>query len=334
MTNTATAATRITEEDKPMFEHNDALSGFRLGIFGKGGSGKSTVTVLLANQLQTQGYAVNLVDADSTNVGLHHALGLDRPPDPLIDYFGGMVFSGGAVTCPVDDPAPLAGANLSLNSLPENYWARTPSGVILLTLGKISDKGPGAGCDGPIAKIARDLTITTDHPSPVTLIDFKAGFEDSARGVLSRIDLALVVVDPSIAAVEMALSMKRMINDIRDGAVPATAHLDDVNQVTTANKVFSETTTRDVAVVLNRIATSSAEDIICDRLDDYGVPVLGVIEHSETISNAWMLGEPLDLLPQMDAMELVVARLESLCNAVPQPDSTHGQATRQVEMGT
>ncbi len=317
-----------------MFDHNDALSGLRLGVFGKGGSGKSTVTVLLANQLQTQGYAVHLVDADSTNVGIHRALGLERPPDPLIDYFGGMVFSGGAVTCPVDDPTPLAGADLSLSSLPDNYWARSPSGVVLLTLGKISDKGPGAGCDGPIAKIARDVTITTDHPSPVTLIDFKAGFEDSARGVLSRINLALVVVDPSIAAVEMAISMKRMINDIRDGAVPVTAHLDDVNLVTAANKVFSETTTKDVAAVLNRITTSSAEDLICDRLDDYGLPVLGVVEQSQVISDAWMLGEPLDLLPQMDAMELIVARLESLCSAAQKSEPAHGQATRQVGMGT
>lgn len=88
------------------------LAGSRLGIFGKGGSGKSTVTVFLAGALRRMGYEVAVLDADSTNVGLGKAFGLARDPDPLLEYFGGMVFSGGPVTCPVDDPLPLADASV------------------------------------------------------------------------------------------------------------------------------------------------------------------------------------------------------------------------------
>ena len=84
-----------------MTEKKKTLAGKRIGVFGKGGCGKSTAVVLLARALKDRGYEICVLDADSTNIGLDQALGLDKFPESLIDYFGGMVFSGGAVTCPV-----------------------------------------------------------------------------------------------------------------------------------------------------------------------------------------------------------------------------------------
>ena len=74
------------------------LSGKRIGIFGKGGSGKSTATVLLARVMRDLGYEICILDADSTNMGLPLALGIGQAPVPFMNYFGGMVFSGGSVT--------------------------------------------------------------------------------------------------------------------------------------------------------------------------------------------------------------------------------------------
>ena len=44
-------------------------------ISGKGGSGKSTLSALLALALKNLGFSVLLVDADESNEGLHHQLG-------------------------------------------------------------------------------------------------------------------------------------------------------------------------------------------------------------------------------------------------------------------
>jgi len=41
------------------------LNGCRIGLFGRGGSGKSTCTVMLARALKQAGYPVCVLDADS-----------------------------------------------------------------------------------------------------------------------------------------------------------------------------------------------------------------------------------------------------------------------------
>ncbi len=206
-----------------MSDTSKPLAGKRIGIFGKGGSGKSTVAVLLAKGLR--------LDADSTNVGMYRALGLARSPASLLDHFGGMVFSGGRVTCPVDDPLPLADAEVSPASLPDAYLGHTCDDILLLTAGKIGGLGPGAGCDGPIAKIARDLRVHgPEGLEPVTLLDFKAGFEDLARGAVTSLDWAMVVVDPTMAAVEMAAHIQALVREVKAGGLPATRHLDDPAQ--------------------------------------------------------------------------------------------------------
>jgi len=270
-----------------------SLAGTRIGIVGKGGSGKSTVTVLVASALRRHGYEVCVLDADSTNVGLHRALGIDVPPVPLLDYFGGMVFSGGAVTCPVDDPTPLADADIDLEALPGEYRSRGEDGIILLTAGKIADKGPGAGCDGPISKIARDVQIRAGDTLPVTLVDFKAGFEDSARGVLNGVDWALVTVDPSNAAIQMAIDMKEMVRQIRAGQQPATQHLDTPDLVETAIRMFREARVRDVLVVLNRVKDREVEKYLKDRLAEAGVQPIAVIPEDPAITISWLEGATL-----------------------------------------
>ena len=285
------------------------LVGVRLGVFGKGGSGKSTTAILLTRALCEMGYHVCLLDADSTNLGMAQALGLVRSPDPLLEFFGGMVFSGGLVTCPVDDPIPLADADISLERLPQRYQENS-DGLTFLVAGKIAGLGPGAGCDGPVAKIARDLRIHSDNQPVVTIIDFKAGFEDSARGVLTGLDWAIVVVDPTTASVEIVRSMAEMVDQIREDVLPATAHLDDPQLVAWANRLYTEAQIKGMHVILNRVPDQESEGYLRDKLAEQGIDPVGVLPEYPGITLSWLRGDPIEVGQAQHEARLIVEHLE------------------------
>ena len=295
-----------------MTDTSNPLSDKRIGVFGKGGSGKSTVTVLLARALVARGYDVCVLDADSTNVGLHRALGLDEPPVPLLDYFGGMVFSGGAVTCPVDDPTLLPDAAIPLSELSDQYYVRSAEGILFLVAGKIGDQGPGSGCDGPVAKIARDLHILDSGAHPVTLIDFKAGFEDSARGAIISLDWALVVVDPTQAAIQMAADMKAMVAQIQGGRLPATHHLERPELVELANRLFTKASIRGVLFVLNRVQDMETEHYLKQTLAEKGIQPAGVFPHHSSVAAGWLKGMPIGHIDLIEGAATIVAAFEAV----------------------
>lgn len=286
------------------------LAETRIGIFGKGGSGKSTIAVLLASALSERGYHVFLVDADSTNIGLAKALGFEKSPMPLMEYFGGMVFSGGAVTCPVDDPTPLTGADVDLDALPDQYYVHQ-DGITLLIAGKIGDQGPGAGCDGPVSKIARDLQIHSSSEHTVMLLDFKAGFEDSARGAITSLDWAFVVVDPTLAAIEMAHDMQNMVTRMKALELPATMHLENTELIAIANRLFTEAKIKGVLFVLNKIQDTETENYLQKELLRRGIESLGTVFEDPSLSIAWLKGLPLDTVRTKQEFQKIAKELET-----------------------
>jgi len=295
-----------------MRENTKTLDDKRIGIFGKGGAGKSTLVVLLAGALRDLGYEVCVLDADSTNVGLHQAMGLDESPAPLMEYYGGTVFSGGSVTCPVDDPTPLPQADVFLDELPQRYHTQNRDGISLLTAGKIGGQGPGAGCDGPVSKIARDLKIHRHGEHLVTLVDFKAGIEDSARGVVTSLDWAIVVVDPTNASIQMATDMTDMVEQIKAGVLPATGHLEDPALVEAANRVFREAKTKGVLCVLNRVRDKRMESYMRARLEQRGIKPIGVIPEDASLALGWLEGTRLDSAIAKKDTESIVRQLEAV----------------------
>ncbi len=293
-----------------MSDRQKPLDGMRYGIVGKGGAGKSTITLLIAKALRRRDYDVCILDADSTNVGFDKILGLPTPPASLIDFFGGMVFSGGSVTCPVDDPTPLPNSELSLDTIPDEYYAQNRDGITLLTAGKIGDLGPGAGCDGPINKIARDVSLLRDGMKPVTLVDFKAGFEDSARGAITSLDWVLTVVDPTHAAIQMAIQMKNMVGQLKAGAPPATQHLESPELVQLAEKLFRETAVSDVLAILNRIRDTEMDEYIRGKLLEGGVETIGSIYDDPNVATSWLKGVPFVGMELSKIADEIVAALE------------------------
>ena len=302
------------------------LAGQRIGIFGRGGSGKSTCTVFLAKALVKAGYAVCVLDADSTNEGLALALGADHAPDSLLDWLGGTVFSGGPVTCPVDDPVPLAGARFRLAELPPRFVSQSPEGIRIFLAGKIGPLGPGAGCDGPMTKIARDFALDTCGTPPVTLIDFKAGIEDASRGVLTSLDWVVLVIDPSYAGVQAAVTMRTLLDQMHRGALPATRHLQSPELIRVLHDSYLRARTQGALYVLNKVTDAETEFEVWQRLVGAGLQPTASIQDDPHIRRAWLEGSPLGSLSAMaEAAKLVRAleegrgALETATPAAPAP---------------
>ena len=189
------------------------LSGMRIVICGKGGSGKSTVVTLMARVLRDRGYIVHVLDGDSSNIGLYRMLGFDKAPKPLINYFGGKTFKDeeGKVTCPVDDPTPLDRDKMDLKKIPPEYF-ETKNGITLFVVGKI--KGIYEGCHGPESKVTRDFVLPGEQ---VTLIDVEAGIEHFGRGIEINADAVLTVVDPNYTSFQIAEIVEKMVAEMKAG---------------------------------------------------------------------------------------------------------------------
>ena len=172
-------------------------------ICGKGGSGKSTLTTLLARALNDNGKTVLVVDADESNRCLHRLLGAEMPAI-LMDAMGGRKgvkaqLNPGPASA---EEAVLLKDPLTLAEIPPECLADA-NGVKLLVVGKIRSFGEGCACMmGNISKTI--LTRLRETENEVVLIDAEAGLEHFGRRVDAGCDLILCVVDPSFESFALA----------------------------------------------------------------------------------------------------------------------------------
>jgi CO dehydrogenase maturation factor len=178
-------------------------------ICGKGGSGKSTITALLARALQKKGKTVLVVDTDESNLCLHRLLGAE-PPEVLMEAMGGRKevkeklnpsFPHHPADAFIKDP-------LTFADLPAACLADA-GGIKLLVVGKIREYGEGCACMiGSISKAV--LARLREGMDEVVLIDAEAGLEHFGRRVDAGCDLILAIIDPSYESITMAERIRRL----------------------------------------------------------------------------------------------------------------------------
>lgn len=181
----------------------------KIMICGKGGSGKSTLTALLARALKENGKTVLVVDADESNLCLHRLLGATMP-DVLMDAMGGRKGAREVLNPPgLQDPgAAFLKDPLTLAEIPAGCLADA-DGIKLLVVGKIQAFGEGCACMiGNISKTV--LGRLREGDDAVVLIDAEAGLEHLGRRVDAGCDLILCVVDPTFESFALADSVRRM----------------------------------------------------------------------------------------------------------------------------
>lgn len=241
-------------------------------VCGKGGSGKSTVSALLAREIARRGEEVLVVDTDESNFGLYKQLGFDRPRD-FMEHLGGksalserlMKFlrSGGQERLRIMDET-------SLDDLPGDLLVGE-DGIRLLAIGKI--QGFGEGCACPMGALAREFLekIRTDGH---IVVDTDAGIEHFGRGVEAGCDRIVVVVDPSFESVQLSGRISEL----------------------------GEAIGKPVYFILNRMDESSLE--LLDMVDRSRV--IGALPFDRGVFKACLKGER---VPDLKEMGLIAERL-------------------------
>jgi CO dehydrogenase maturation factor len=176
-------------------------------ICGKGGSGKSTLSTLIAKRLNTMGYKILLVDADESNFGLHRLAGMPLPQDIMGNLGGKKEFKKKMnQTFPADDK-PFS-QNTGIDELPEICVTKT-NGIRLAVIGKIHHYGEGCACAiGLLSKqILANLAIEKDE---IVIVDTEAGIEHFGRRLDAECDLILGVIDPTFESLMMSKKIQEM----------------------------------------------------------------------------------------------------------------------------
>ena len=241
----------------------------KIAVCGKGGSGKSVITRLLADGLRARGNRVLVVDSDESNTGLHRMLGFDSPPKALTELLGGKQkledelierVRAGESEMSID----LIREEMQLADLPPEYIFEE-DGIRLVKIGKILMALEGCAC--PMGIVSRSfLKKLRLEPDEVAVVDLEAGVEHFGRGVETSIDCVLVVVEPSIDSLEVAEKISELSSQI------------DI---------------ADVWVVLNKITSGEIADRLRDYLDKRDIRVIGSIHQEPEIFESCLEGRPI-----------------------------------------
>jgi len=169
----------------------------KISVCGKGGSGKSTVVTLLANEALKRGYQVIVVDSDESNTGLFRMLDFDRPPVPLMELVGGKkgLKQKMAQTNVLSEP------QLKISQIPQEHLLQR-DGLMLVSIGKILQSLEGCAC--PMGVLSREfLKKLVLQENELVIVDMEAGVEHFGRGVDTSIDSVLIVVEPPLESVNV-----------------------------------------------------------------------------------------------------------------------------------
>lgn len=189
----------------------------KISVCGKGGSGKSTITTLLANEMKFRGYQVLVIDSDESNSGLYRMLGFSHPPTPLMELAGGKKqvqrvmkskFSEGKQEPEINI---LAQQKIRVNEIPAQYIISL-NNISLVNIGKILQFLEGCAC--PMGVLSREFLsrLSLDNEE-IAIVDMEAGIEHFGRGVESSIDSLLIVVEPSFESLYLAEKIRNLAKE-------------------------------------------------------------------------------------------------------------------------
>ncbi len=233
-----------------------------IAVCGKGGTGKTALTAMMARALLKNGAAgkLLLIDADPA-MGLINALGTDvrrtigQVREEIIKTAKkGKEEEKAQLVYAVDYMAFEA-----LNELED---------FAVLAMGRTET----LGCFCPVNALLREAVQTLSKSFDTILIDGEAGLEQLNRQVVNNLSTLVIVSDPTSRGLETAALIKKMI---------------EVEKVIECHKM---------GLVFNRVQGN--EKILVQSADKLGLEILGFIPYDENIVAYDLMGKPIIDLPE------------------------------------
>jgi CO dehydrogenase maturation factor len=187
-------------------------SGLKIAVTGKGGVGKTTVAAMLAHLAVRENFRVLAVDADP-DANLAAALGFPRAErERIVPLSERRALIEERTGAKVREYGQIFKLNPQVSDIAANESAQF-RGISLLVLGAIERGLSGCACPESVLlrALLADLIL---YRQDCVIVDMEAGLEHLGRGTAQGVDLMLVVVEPSRRAVETAVSIQRMSEEI------------------------------------------------------------------------------------------------------------------------
>ncbi|NOQ48666.1 MAG: DUF87 domain-containing protein [Methanococcoides sp.] len=180
-------------------------------VCGKGGSGKSTLTALIAQSMVAKGFNVLVIDNDESNFGLHRQLGMELPAD-FLNFMGGKKELIGKMmeSFQKGEESQFFEHRWNITDIPDDFVIRKGK-LNLMAVGKIHEVGEGCAC--PMGALAKHLLKNIDTPEDeFVIVDTEAGIEHFGRGVEEGCDMLLMVIDPSYESIRLSEKVSELAN--------------------------------------------------------------------------------------------------------------------------
>ena len=250
----------------------------KIAISGKGGVGKTLLAALLSKIFAESGYSVLAIDADP-DTNLAATLGFPHPEKivPISEMKDLVEERAGAQP---GKTAPFFKLNPKVEDIPEKY-ARDHNGIKLMVMGRMKRGGSGCYCpeNALLQALVSHLLLARDE---VVILDMEAGIEHLGRATARAVDKLIVVVEPWRRAVETALSINKLAQDIG---------------------------VQNVVAVGNKIRNQLEKDFLVSSLP--GFEFLGFIPYDQALVDADLAN-----LPLLDSSQQIINEVKNIHQAL------------------
>jgi len=241
-----------------------------IAVVGKGGTGKTVITALLAKAIsQDYDYKLLLIDADPTHPHLSKMVNLI--PKKSLESIRAEVIEK---TLENEKNIKFIAENIDFKV----YDALTESKQFsLFSIGQ--PEGPGCFC--PSNALLRKVIESISRDFDVVLIDCEAGLEQINRMVIEKVDIILIVSDISLRSIETADSIRK-----------------------SAGKF---TSFKKLGIILNRVKGDVSN--LLRLIDNLNLPLIAQIPEDNLIMNFDLEGRPIINIPEHSKSFISVKKL-------------------------